>query len=102
MNYFKRKLGITSHAKQQAECANRGSKEWIKGVENGLSTAPPTPNTDNFIEDFMAYIADWRELDRQYSRIASWRHIKQLRNIKKRETLTRRYIARCKKRGIII
>lgn len=89
MNIFKRKLGIKSP-----------SEEWAATVQK-LINEPAKPNTEDFIEDFMAYIADWRELDREYSRIPSWRHIKQLRNIKKREKLTRLYVARCKKRGII-
>lgn len=59
------------------------------------------PNTDDFIEVFLKYIADWRELERAYYRIPSWRWFKQLRNIKERETLTKVYVARMKKRGII-
>lgn len=57
--------------------------------------------TDGFVEAFMKYVADWRELERQYYRIPSWRWFKQLRNIKKRENLTRVYVARMRHWGII-
>lgn len=59
------------------------------------------PYTDGFIDAFMKYVADWRELERQYYRIPSWRWVKQLRNIKKREQLTRVYVARMRHWGII-
>lgn len=57
--------------------------------------------TDGFIEAFMKYVADWRALEREYYRIPSWRWFKQLRNIKKREKLTRLYVARMRHWGII-
>lgn len=54
-----------------------------------------------FFEAFQKYVADWRELERQYCQIPSWRIIKQLQNIRQREQLTRVYTARMQKWGIL-
>lgn len=54
-----------------------------------------------FFEAFQRYINDWRKLEREYYQIPSWRIFKQLRNIRHRETLTRVYVARMKKWGIL-
>lgn len=53
------------------------------------------------MEQLKKYIAEWRELERQYYQIPSWRWFKQLSNIRQRETLTRVYVARMKKWGIL-
>lgn len=53
------------------------------------------------LEQFKSYIAEWRELERQYYRIPSWRVFKQLQNIKQREKLTRLFTARMKNWGVI-
>lgn len=50
---------------------------------------------------FQRYIAEWRELERQYYQIPSWRLFKQLQNIRKREKLTRLFVARMKHWGIL-
>lgn len=50
---------------------------------------------------FQKYIKDWRELEAAYYRIPSWRWFKQLSNIRQREQLTRVYVARMKKWGVI-
>lgn len=57
--------------------------------------------SQDFIEAFFKYVNEWRELERQYYRIPSWRWFKQLRNIKKREKLTKLYVARMRHWGII-
>lgn len=56
---------------------------------------------DEFIRIFTDYVDQWRELDNQYARIPGWRIFKQLRNIRKRERLTRLFTARMKKYGVI-
>lgn len=53
------------------------------------------------IAAFFKYVEEWRDLERAYYRIPSWRVFKQLRNIKKRERLTTLYVARMKRWGII-
>lgn len=53
------------------------------------------------LEQFKSYVAEWRELERQYYRIPSWRVFKQLSNIKRREKLTRVFSQRMKKWGVI-
>lgn len=50
---------------------------------------------------FIKYVEEWRELDREYYRIPGWRIFKQRRNLKKRETLTRVFVARMKHHGVI-
>lgn len=50
---------------------------------------------------FVKYVEEWRDLERQYYAIPSWRIFKQLRNIKQRETLTRVFVARMKHHGVI-
>lgn len=56
---------------------------------------------NKFMATFTKYVDEWRELDRQYAEIPSWRIFKQLSNIRKREKLTRLFTARMKKWGII-
>lgn len=58
-------------------------------------------DTDRFMAIFTEYVNDWRELDRQYYQIPSWRIFKQLNNIRKREKLTRLFTARMKHWGIV-
>lgn len=58
-------------------------------------------SSEKFFTAFMKYVEEWQELEREYYKIPGWRIIKQIRNIKKRETLTRVYTARMKKWGII-
>lgn len=53
------------------------------------------------ITTFIKYVEDWRELDRQYYQIPSWRIFKQLKNIRQREQLTRVFVARMKHNGVI-
>lgn len=53
------------------------------------------------ITTFIKYVEDWRELDRQYYEIPSWRIFKQLKNIRQREQLTRVFVARMKHNGVI-
>lgn len=55
----------------------------------------------NFFQTFQNYVSEWRRLEAEYYRIPSWRWIKQLQNIKERENLTRVYVARMKKWGIL-
>lgn len=50
---------------------------------------------------FMKYIEEWRELERQYYHIPSWRTFKQLKNIRQREKLTKAYVAQMKEWGVI-
>lgn len=50
---------------------------------------------------FLEYIEEWRDLERKYYQIPSWRWLKQLNNIKEREHLTRVFVARMKHRGVI-
>jgi len=47
------------------------------------------------------YIKRWQALNDEYSRIPSWRTIKQLQNIKRRENLTRQFVNRMKRWGVI-
>ncbi len=58
-------------------------------------------SADTMLIEFMAYSAEWRRLDYQYSRIPSWRTFKQLRNIKQREKLTKAYTAKMREWGIL-
>jgi hypothetical protein len=53
------------------------------------------------ISTFQNYIKEWHELDVEYHKIPSWRIIKQLKNIKERENLTRVFVARMKYHGVI-
>lgn len=55
----------------------------------------------DFLQTFQNYVRDWRALEAEYYRIPSWRWIKQLQNIKERENLTRIYVARMKKWGLL-
>lgn len=55
----------------------------------------------DLLKAFTAYVNEWQRLDREYSRIPSWRTIKQLRNIRKREKLTKAYTARMREWGIL-
>lgn len=52
-------------------------------------------------EALTKYIADWRELERQYYQIPSWRIFKQLSNIRQRERLTKLFVARMKHWGVL-
>lgn len=52
------------------------------------------------IKEFLAYIDEWQALDRAYYRIPSWRIFKQMSNIRKREKLTKAWIARCREYGV--
>lgn len=52
-------------------------------------------------EALTKYIADWRELERQYYKIPSWRLFKQLSNIRHRERLTKLFVARMKHWGVL-
>lgn len=54
------------------------------------------------IADFFEYIRQWEELDREYYQIPSWRIIKQLRNIRKREKLTKAWAQRMREAGVAI
>lgn len=58
-------------------------------------------SSEKFFTAFIEYVEEWRELEREYYKIPAWRIIKQIRNIKKRETLTRVYTARMKHWGVI-
>ncbi len=49
------------------------------------------------IPAFKKYIAEYKKLEVEYSRIPNWRIFKQLRNIKKRETLTRIFTTKSRK-----
>lgn len=52
------------------------------------------------LTEFPQYLAEWKRLEQEYSRIPSWRTFKQLRNIRQREKLTKAYTARMKEWGI--
>jgi hypothetical protein len=54
-----------------------------------------------FFEAFQRYVKEWRDLERAYYRIPSWRWFKQMSNIRQREKLTRVYTARMRHWGII-
>lgn len=54
-----------------------------------------------FLAAFRAYVSQWQALEREYNRIPSWRTFKQLRNIRKREKLTKAYTAKMKEWGIL-
>lgn len=54
-----------------------------------------------FFETFQRYVSEWRQLEREYYQIPSWRIFKQLQNIRQREQLTRVFTARMKKWGIL-
>ena len=54
-----------------------------------------------FLEEFQRYVKEWRRLETEYYQIPSWRVFKQLRNIHRREALTRRYAARMKYWGVL-
>lgn len=66
-----------------------------------MKTTPQVFTALSTFTAFMKYIEEWRELERQYYQIPSWRFFKQLKNIRQRETLTRVYVARMKKWGVI-
>jgi len=57
-------------------------------------------SADTMLIEFMAYTADWKRLDQEYYRIPSWRWIKQMRNIRQREKLTKAYTAKMREWGI--
>lgn len=57
--------------------------------------------TEQIIDSLLKYIADWRKLEREYAEIPSWRFFKQLKNIRQREELTRIFVAKMVKVGII-
>lgn len=52
--------------------------------------------------DFMQYIDEWQDLDREYRTIPSWRIFKQLSNIRKRERLTKAYVKKMRAAGFEI
>jgi hypothetical protein len=57
--------------------------------------------SEQIIDELLKYVAEWRAFENEYYQIPSWRWIKQLRNIKQRENLTRVFTARMKHWGII-
>jgi hypothetical protein len=56
---------------------------------------------DNFPKALNQYMAEWRQLEAEYYKIPSWRHFKQMRNIKQREQLTRLFATKMQKWGLI-
>lgn len=66
-----------------------------------METTPEVFTALSAFPVFMKYVSEWRELERQYYQIPSWRIFKQLKNIKQRENLTRVFVARMKKHGVI-
>lgn len=46
---------------------------------------------------FIKYIEDYKKLSFEYSKIPNWRWLKQFRNIKQRESLTRVFVAKTRK-----
>lgn len=54
------------------------------------------------INEINWYINEYHELEKEHTRIQSWRIIKQLRNIQKREKLTREFKIRMFELGVFI
>lgn len=66
-----------------------------------MNTTPEIFTALSVYNAFMKYVQEWQALEREYYSIPSWRWFKQMRNIRQREALTRVYIARMRKYGII-
>lgn len=54
------------------------------------------------VKAFKDYLNEHAELEKEYTRIPNWRHFKQMKNIRKREKLTRQYKLRMFELGVLV
>ena len=74
----------------------------VSGAKSTLRKSSVVKHTaDEVMQALTAYIKEWRELENQFYQISDWRWFKQMANIRKREQLTRVYVARMRHWGVL-
>jgi hypothetical protein len=52
------------------------------------------------LKEFAVYLNRYAELEKEFARIPQWRHFKVMKNLRKRELLTRQYKVRMAELGL--
>lgn len=62
-----------------------------RALQVKLSGIDTKEKSKRLLYEFKRYLNDYAELEKEYIRIPKWRHFKIMKNLKKRENLTRDY-----------